>query len=137
MGNVLEALTVLERSGGRAELLPGGKARLYVPPSSEAKQAAEVLRSDPAAVKEALKGRLKGTSVELWHDRMGRLWIVADEADAEAMTRRGVRRGEVWTAAEIEMVARIEDQPTRDEIAAFKRCLSGAVSGVAKGDQEK
>jgi hypothetical protein len=39
---------------------------------------------------------LKGLAVEIWHDGLGRLFIVADEADAhEAMARYGVTRGEV------------------------------------------
>jgi hypothetical protein len=77
---------------------------------------------------------LKGRAVELWCDRTGgRVFIVADEGDAEeAMRRFGVRRGEVWTPGEIELVSRIDDQAIRDEIAAFKRKLDTALSQDSK-----
>src|SRR5262249_39128865 len=73
---------------------------------------------------------LKGRAVELWCDRTGgRVFIVADEEDAqEAMRRFSARRGEVWTPGEIELVSRIEDPAIRNEIAAFKCKLDGALS---------
>ena len=59
----------------------------------------------------------------------GRVFIVADQEDAqEAIRRFGTRRGEVWTPAEIELVGRIEDQSIRDEVANFKRQLDGCLS---------
>jgi hypothetical protein len=73
---------------------------------------------------------LKGQAIELWCDRTGgRVFIVADEEDAqEAMGRFSAGRGEVWTPGEIELVTRIGDQAIRDEMAAFKRKLDGALS---------
>ena len=72
---------------------------------------------------------LKGQAVELWSDLAGgRLYIVADEEDAqEAIKRFGAGRGEVWTPGEIELVAHIQDQAVRQEVAAFKRSLDGCV----------
>jgi hypothetical protein len=79
---------------------------------------------------------LKGTAVELWCDHAGgRMFIVADEADAqEAMKRFGTHRGEVWIPAELELVGRIEDQAIRDEIADFKRQIGGRLSRGDAGE---
>lgn len=73
---------------------------------------------------------LKGQTVELW--RAGeRFFVVADDEDARlAMERLGARRGEVWTGAEMEQVARLEDQAARDLIERFKRELDGRVTQV-------
>jgi hypothetical protein len=73
---------------------------------------------------------LKGQAVELRYDRAcGRVFIVADEEDAqETMRRFGARRGEVWTPGEIELVARFEDPAIRDEVAGFKRRMGGCFS---------
>jgi hypothetical protein len=59
---------------------------------------------------------LKGHAIELWCDHAGgRVFIVADEADAQEASRRfGTRRGEVWIPAEIELVARFKHQDIRD-----------------------
>ncbi len=132
MLSVTDALSRLEHCGGRAELLADGKARLHVPALPGAREAAAVLRADPIGVKSVLHKRslLKGSAIELRHDGMGRLWIVADEADAAIVIRRGAERGQVWTSAEIEIVARIEDQATRDEIARFKARFNGTVNEV-------
>jgi hypothetical protein len=76
---------------------------------------------------------LKGQAVELWREGH-RYFVVADEADAqETMRRLGARRGEVWTGAEIELVASIPDQASRDEIEAFKRQLDGCISPGTAG----
>jgi hypothetical protein len=79
---------------------------------------------------EAVELPLKGHAIELWCDHAGgRVFIVADEADAREVIRRfGARRGEVWIPAEIELVGRIEDQAIRDEVADFKRQIDGRLS---------
>src|ERR1700680_244299 len=46
---------------------------------------------------EPLEGVLKGLAIELWSDRAGCLFIVADEKDAR---RQGEPRGTVYTADE-------------------------------------
>jgi hypothetical protein len=63
---------------------------------------------------------LKGQAVELWCDHAGgRIFIVADEADAQEVIRHfGARRGRVWTRDEIELVASIEDQEMPLVVAA-------------------
>jgi len=75
-------------------------------------------------------GRLKNHAVELW--RKGeRYFIVADEEDAAlAKTRLKASAGETWTAPEVEIVAQIEDQASRDEIQRFKRKFNGRVRGI-------
>jgi len=71
---------------------------------------------------------LKGQAVELWRDG-DRLFIVADEADAQAaMQRFSALRGEIWTRAEIELVERIPDQAICDEILRFKLDMDGKLS---------
>ena len=71
--------------------------------------------------------------MELWRDGR-RFFLVADEQDAkEAMQRFGAHRGEVWTGAELELVASIPDQAMRDELESFKRQLGGCLSPGAAG----
>jgi len=64
-------------------------------------------------------------AVELW--RSGeRFFLVTDGADARAVVERGIgNRGEVWTYAEVEVVARIADQSVRDEVEHWKRITNG------------
>jgi hypothetical protein len=53
---------------------------------------------------------LPGLAVELWSDRAGRLFLVADEADARrVMARFGALRGEVYTAAEARRIVAVSD----------------------------
>ena len=71
---------------------------------------------------------LKGRAVELWRDG-NRFFLVADDEDAlEAIKRFGVRRGEVWTRGEPELVTRFQDQAIRDQIEALKRQTDGSLS---------
>ena len=72
---------------------------------------------------------LKGHAVELWCDHAGgRIFVVADDEDAqEAIRRFGTQRGEVWTPGEIELVAYLQDQAIRDEVARFKRQMDGGL----------
>jgi hypothetical protein len=86
----------------------------------------EPMPSEP----DAATPTLKGNAIELWCERAGgRVWIVTDERDAQETIRRfGAGRGEVWTASEIEIVARIHDRAICDEIAMFKRRFDGRVA---------
>ena len=71
---------------------------------------------------------LKGQAVELWRDGE-RFFLVTDDEDARiAADRLGARRGEVWTGAEVEQVARLEDQAARDLVQRFKRDFEGHVA---------
>jgi hypothetical protein len=78
----------------------------------------------------------------LWcHSAGGRVFVVADEEDAQETIRRfGVRRGEIWTPGETELLARIEDQAIRDEVAGFKpqigACISHNVAGEGVSPEE-
>ena len=75
----------------------------------------------------ALPSKFRGHTVELWRAEE-RFFFVVDEEDARlVMAQQGVGRGEVWTATEVELVVRIEDQPAREEIQRFKRELDGRV----------
>ena len=67
---------------------------------------------------EPLEGVLKGLAIELWSDRAGCLFIVADEDDAR---RLGEPRGTVYTAAELRRVVQIDDPATVLEIHEWKR----------------
>jgi hypothetical protein len=82
---------------------------------------------------------LKGQAVELWCDQAGgRVFIVADEQDAQEVLRRlGARRGQVWTPGEIELVASIEDQAVREEVAGLKRTLNGVFRQGTRRDGEQ
>jgi hypothetical protein len=71
---------------------------------------------------------LKGQAVELWRDGK-RFFVVTDDVDAQEATRRfGARCGEIWTSGELELVARFDDQATRDAVEALKRELDGSLS---------
>lgn len=97
----------------------------------ESYPAGESQKTEAAAEAPDLEVDLKGRAIELWSDSLGRLFIVADDEDAElAILRWNVQRGEVWTGAEIELIARIEDPEARLEVAQFKRTFSGTVAGA-------
>jgi hypothetical protein len=65
-----------------------------------------------------LEGVLKGLAIELWSDRAGCLFIVADEEDAR---RLGEPRGAVYTADELRRVVQIGDPAIVLEIHEWKR----------------
>ena len=67
---------------------------------------------------EPLEGVLKGLAIELWSDRAGCLFIVADEEDAR---RLGETRGTVYTADEVRRVVQIGDPAVVLEIHEWKR----------------
>ena len=74
-----------------------------------------------------LEAVLKGFAVELWSDRSGRLFIVADEEDANRLMADGVGRGEIYTAAEARQVVQISDPGTVAEVHEWKRRFDGVI----------
>ncbi len=68
---------------------------------------------------------LEGHAVEF--ERQGeRCFLVADEADAQRLIELAqLPRGEVWTVAEVELMAAVPDQAARDEVAQWKRMFNG------------
>ena len=108
----------------------GAALRLKFPERmrAELQPAIEILRTNKA---EALERSTQfGRAIEVWADAAGgRVWIVTDEEDARAVVARRLgHRGETWTAAEIELVARITDPAIQTEVARWKRTLAGAIS---------
>lgn len=78
---------------------------------------------------EALEDVLKGLAIELWSDAAGRLFIVADEDDAQRLREP---RGNVFTAAEMRRVVEIGDPAIVLEIHEWKRAFNGRVREVQK-----
>ena len=70
---------------------------------------------------ERLEDVLKGLAIELWSDRAGRLFIVADEEDAR---RLGEPRGTAYTAEELRRVVQIGDPAIVLEIHEWKRTFN-------------
>lgn len=64
--------------------------------------------------------------MEVWY-QSGRIWLVADEADAREVVSRGGTRGECVTSGELELIGHIADQASRDEVLAFNRGLNAKV----------
>ena len=77
-----------------------------------------LLRPETPKEPEPLEGVLKGLAIELWSDRAGCLFIVADEEDAR---RLGEPRGTVYTADELRRVVQIGDPAIVLEIHKWKR----------------
>ncbi|MBI1789591.1 MAG: hypothetical protein HYR60_18820 [Acidobacteria bacterium] len=80
--------------------------------------------SDRPKEPEPLDGVLKGLAIELWSDRAGCLFIVADEEDAR---RLGEPRGTVYTADELRRVVQIGDPAIVLEIHEWKRTFNARV----------
>jgi hypothetical protein len=80
-----------------------------------------------------LEDVLKGGVVELYSTDTGRLFIVADEADAAAL---GQRRGLIYTAAEINRVIQIEDPIVVAEIHQWKRTFNGTLNSYRNEEQD-
>ncbi len=76
---------------------------------------------------DSLRAVLKGLAIELWSDSQGRLWLVADEADAAKL---GEPRGTVYTAAEARHVVTIADPGTGAEVHRWKRAFDGRVHDI-------
>jgi hypothetical protein len=72
----------------------------------------------------ALEDVPKGFAIELWSDAAGRLFILADEDDAQ---RLGEPRGTVYTASEMRRVVQIGDPAVVLEIHEWKRSFDGRV----------
>jgi hypothetical protein len=78
--------------------------------------------ADQIAAVAPLEVVLPGLAVELWSDRAGRLFLVADEADARrVMAGFGAPRGEVYTAAEARRIVAVSDPAAVAEIQEWKR----------------
>jgi hypothetical protein len=74
---------------------------------------------------QGLEEAIKGTAVCLVLDSTGeRLWIVAAEEDARQL---GERRGEGYTAAEVRIIARLDDADIIDDLRAFKKLAKAAM----------
>ena len=73
---------------------------------------------------------LRGCAIELWADLQGKLFLVADEADARRLMRESVRRGEIYTSREIHHVITIADPRIVAEVHAWKREFDGALQGM-------
>ncbi len=84
--------------------------------------------TEMAGQTEPLEDVLKGRAVELWSNQHGRLFLVADEADAAKLMPE-VRRGEIYTAMEMRRIITIEDTETVAELHAWKREFDGVVPG--------
>jgi hypothetical protein len=83
---------------------------------------------------ELLEDVLKGLAIELWSDRAGRLFIVADEDDAR---RLGEPIGTVYTAAELRRVIQIEDPAIVHEIHEWKRTFNACVREAPIREKER
>jgi hypothetical protein len=87
-------------------------------------------RIEPAggAATAPLESALKGRAIELWSNSAGRLFLVADEADAHlAMERLEARRGEIYTAAEARRIVAVKDPSIVAEIHGWKQRFDGVV----------
>lgn len=81
---------------------------------------------------------LKGRVVELWSTAAGRLFLVADEADAhQTIERFGARRGEIYTAVEATRIIAVNDASVVAEIHDWKRRFDGVVQDFRDGGHPK
>lgn len=104
--------------------------------------AKEALRDGPLTPlgepSESLQCVLKGNAVELWSTAAGRLFLVADEADArEALKRFGLRRGEIYTGIEATRIIALKDAAAAAEIHDWKRRFDGVVQEARREDGRK
>jgi hypothetical protein len=75
-----------------------------------------------------LEDLLHNRAIELWSTTAGRLFLVADDADASrAMEQLGARRGEIYTAAEVKRIIVVNDPAVVAEIHDWKRQFDGNV----------
>jgi hypothetical protein len=82
-----------------------------------------------AAQPEPLAAVLNGRAIELWSDSFGRLFLVADEADARRLMHSdtSVQRGEVYNADEVRRVIAINDPTIIAEIHGWKLRFDGVI----------
>ncbi len=90
-----------------------------------------VLRDQPVLAPDRLEDVLQGVSVEF---SAGHIYIVADEADAQ---RLGVRRGHLYTAAEVRRVVQLGDAESVLEVHAWKLWFDGRVRSVERAESAK
>jgi hypothetical protein len=84
-------------------------------------------QSEPAKPSKPSPFTLEGHAVEFERDGT-RHFLVADEADAQRLIELcAIPRGEIWTVAEVDLMAAIPDQAARDEIAQWKRGFNGVL----------
>ena len=83
--------------------------------------------NEPAKPTEPPAFELAGHAVEF--ERNGEhCFLVADEAEAKRLIElEGIPRGEIWTAAEVDLITAAPDQEARDEIAQWKRMFNGTL----------
>jgi hypothetical protein len=85
-----------------------------------------------------LESVLKGRAIELWSTVAGRLFLVADHADASgAMEQLGARRGETYTAVEARRIVAVKDPAIVAEIHDWKQRFDGVVRESRTGDHPK
>jgi hypothetical protein len=93
-------------------------------PKRSDKESAEALAPPEPPLESVIKGRV----IELWSDKAGRLFLVADQEDARlAMERYGLRRGEIYTASEARRIVAIGDPAIIAEIHQWKREFDGKI----------
>jgi len=157
---VAEALDQIRRVG--VAEIRGGNLKLKFPESERAalQAAIDTLRSgkaealallaqslterrltatsnEPTAA-EPLESALKNRAIELWSTAAGRLFLVADDADAvQAMERVLANRGETYTAAEVRRIIAVKDPAIVTEIHDWKRRFNGAVRDFRAGGHRK
>lgn len=135
---VIRLVGAVESSKGKLKLSFPEKDRAALGPAIEAlrsgKTEALALLAQPredhnvgCAEQQSLEEVLRGTAVELWSDRSGRLFIVADQDDANRLMADGVSRGEIYTAAEARRIVRIADPDAVAEIHEWKRRFGGVI----------
>lgn len=94
--------------------------------------------ANPEMAPEPLEQVLKGQAIELWSTSAGRLFLVADEADArQAIERFGVRRGEIYTAAEARRIIAVKDPAIVAEIHDWKLRFDGVGREFRAGDHHR
>src|SRR6478672_6628565 len=76
----------------------------------------------------SLETVLKGEAIELWMDRAGRLFLVADELDvALVMKRDGGGCGDVYAATESRRIVRITGRKDMEQIHSWKRAFNAMI----------
>jgi hypothetical protein len=143
--NVAEAIELIQRVGvvesseGKLKLKFPETERTALQPAIDAlrngKTEAIALLAEPLndhnfgrVEPQGLESVLKGSAIELWSTAAGRLFLVADEADAN--------RGETYTAAEAWRVVQVADPATVAEIHRWKRLFDGKVSDFRRESSE-
>jgi hypothetical protein len=143
---VVEALELIQRVGvvesseGKLRLKFPERERTALQPAIDAlrngKTEAIALLTEPLkdhnfvrVEPQGLESVLKGSAIELWSTAAGRLFLVADEADAvQAMERFHANRGETYTAAEARRIILVKDPAVVAEIHDWKHKFDGVVS---------